>query len=90
MSLQGPLHLDVPAVVGVHEVGTDQQEDDPSCVEVPVNLPLPLGTRSDLAVVPVVDDPEPLEDAQGLQQLTAERLVLVGVGEEDLGGVAGG
>ena len=47
-----------------------------------VNLPLPLGPRGYLAVVPVVDDPVPLEDAQVFEQLLEERLVLVGVGEK--------
>src|SRR5262245_61498682 len=51
-----------------------------------VNLPLPLGPGGNLAVVPVGDDAEPLEDAQVFYQLAEERLVLVGVGEEDVDG----
>src|SRR5262249_1581912 len=76
-------HLDIVAVVGGDEVGTHQQEDDTGGVEVLVNLPLPLARHGDIAVAPTPDDPLPFEDAKVLQQLPEERLVLVGVGEED-------
>ena len=66
VSLQGTLQLEVVAVVGGDEVGTDQQEDDPGGVEVLVDLPLPLGPRGNLPVVPAADDPGPLQDAQVL------------------------
>ena len=52
---QGAPHLDVVAVFGGQEIGADQKQDDPGRVEVLVELPLPVGSRRDLAIVPITD-----------------------------------
>src|SRR5262249_27968035 len=64
MPLHCPLQLGIPAVVRGNEVWADQQEDDRGGIQVLVNLPLPLGSRGYLPVMPVLDNPEPLEDTQ--------------------------
>src|SRR5271157_1434692 len=56
----------------------------PGRVEVPVELPLPVGSRRDLAIVPFTDHTLPFQEAQVLPQLLDELFILVGVGVEDL------
>ena len=53
---RGPNDLNVAAVAGCEEVGTDQQQDNPGVLEVLADGPVPLGAGLDAAVVPAADD----------------------------------
>ena len=51
VALQGFLHFDAVAVVGVEEVSADEQQDDVRVVEVGVDFVFPGGAGKDDAVV---------------------------------------
>src|SRR5579864_3051818 len=50
--LQGTLHFNTETIIRVHEVGTDQQEDDVSSIEVCINLAFPFCSCTNVTVMP--------------------------------------
>ena len=66
MSCEPPPHLDVVAVVGVKKIGADQEQNQLSRFQVLVDRILPGAAGSNLAVVPGLNDPLPLQETQVL------------------------
>jgi hypothetical protein len=84
---EGAGHLDAPAVFRVDEVGADQEQDQLGALQAAVDLARPVVAGEELAVVPGLDQPLPLQELQALLQADAETVVLVGVAEEDAKGL---
>jgi hypothetical protein len=63
VTLHRPVDLDVPAVPGGDEVGTDQQQDNASVFEMLADGSVPLRAGLDAAVVPAADDTLALQEA---------------------------
>ena len=80
MSCQRPLHLDVVAVVGVQKIGADQEQNQLGRFQVLVDGILPGAAGGNLAVVPGLNDPLPLQETQVRLQLVPKRFVLMGIG----------
>lgn len=56
MPFHGPLHLDVIAIIGGHEIGADQQQDDLRLFQMIVDLTLLLLAGADQTIMPGGDD----------------------------------
>src|SRR5262249_2525703 len=83
VTLHRPGDLNIAAVPRGEEVGTDQQEDQISPVEVLADDLVPLPAGFDAAVVPVFDDPLVPQRAQMVLELLPQRFILVLIGAED-------
>src|SRR5436305_15125706 len=65
-------------------MGADEQEDDPGCSEVFEDVWLPLGSRDEIAVIPVAYDVLVSQIAQVDGQFIAEFAIFVGVGDKNV------
>jgi hypothetical protein len=70
-------HLLAPAVIRRDEIGADQEQHDVGRGQVPVDLGPPGSAGLELAIVPLGDQPAPLQDGQMGLELEPEVLVLV-------------
>jgi hypothetical protein len=89
VTLERPRGLHVPAIVRVDERRRHQEQDDVGGFELPVDLAAPLVAGFDPAIVPGFDLALPAQQGEVLDELTAQGVVLVGVGDEDLTGLGG-
>src|SRR4051794_31072202 len=77
VSFHCTLHFNVMAIVGGHEVGANQKQDDLGSVKVSIYLAGPLLSCTNLAVVPRVDHAFALEDSEVSLELVAKSFILV-------------
>ena len=85
LTLQRTTHLDVVAIVGVHEIDADQQQDDVGGVQFVADSAVKRLARRDAAIMPGGNCALPLEAGQVLFKLVPEILVPMRVGHEDMG-----
>src|SRR5438874_11232627 len=64
MPLEGSLHLDTVAILGIHEVGTDEQENNLGGIEVLTDLVLPFASCANITIMPRRDEPLALQGPQ--------------------------
>src|SRR6266849_9969769 len=55
MAFQGPLHLNIVAIVGGQEVGTDKQKNDRGRLQMLVTVTCPFVASKNLAIMPLGD-----------------------------------
>src|SRR5438552_19126820 len=79
----GLLHLSTVTEVGVDKVGAYEQEDDLLFIEVLDDVWLQFFSWFDISIKPGGDDVLSLEVCQVGVEFFAQRLILVGVGDED-------
>lgn len=87
VTFEGARHLAVEAVIGGKEVGADEEEDHLGLAEVLVDLASPRVSGSDAAVMPTLEEALAFEEGEVDLQLVTERLVLVGIAEEEADGL---
>jgi hypothetical protein len=82
MPFQGPSHFNIIAVIRGDEIGAYQEEDNTGALQIVVDLPLPLQTGGDKAVVPEFDELLTLENFEMITQLLTELVIFVGIADE--------
>ena len=87
MALQRTRHLDVVAILGGDEIGTDQQQDDVGAVELVADLAVELVARSNAAVVPCGDRALTFEGGKMLLKLVSKILIRVRMGHDHMHGL---
>src|SRR6266568_6855469 len=64
MAFECPFHLNTVAVIGVHKIGTDQQQDDLGFVDVLSDLMFPFGSCANIAIMPDINQSLSLQRSQ--------------------------
>jgi len=80
----GLLHLDILAKGRGHEMGADEQEDDPGCSEVFEDVLLPLGSGDEVAIIPVANHLLVSQISQVDGQFIAEFAIFGCVGDKNI------
>src|SRR6266516_2193522 len=76
-------HLDTVTEIGGYEVCADQQQNDLIRVEVLHDLGLPVGSRTDIPIIPGGDDVLSSQVAQVRFQFLVECSIAMSIGDED-------
>ncbi len=79
----GLFHFSTVTEVGGDKVGAYEQEDDLCCIEVLDDVWLQFFSWFDISIIPGGDDVLSLEVCQVGVEFFAQRVILVGVGDED-------
>src|SRR5260221_1817088 len=82
--LQGMFHLKTVAILGMYKIGTHEQQNDLSCVQVGVDFSRPFASQANATLMPVADDALPTQITQVCCQFVSPWLIFVGIGEEDV------
>src|SRR6266581_1887927 len=77
------LHFSTITEITGHKISTYEQEDDLCCIEVLDDVWLQFFSWFDISIIPGGDDVLSLEVCQVGVEFFAQRVILVGVGDED-------
>src|SRR5438876_3377079 len=83
MPFQCAFHLHTIAVIGVHNIGADQQQDDLSFVEVLTDLPFPFGSCANIAVIPDINQSLSLQRSEIRLDFIEVWFIFMRITEED-------
>src|SRR6266567_3804822 len=78
------MHLNTINVIGGHEIGADEQENNLSSVEVLTDLPFPFCPCANITVMPHVDKPLAFQRPQVALELVKQVFIFVRITEEDV------
>src|SRR6266478_3845320 len=83
MPFQGAFHLDPVAILRIHEVGADEQENYLGSIEVLTDLLFPFGACTNITIMPDSNQPLTLQRPQVSLELVEQVFIFMRITEED-------